>query len=182
MSGAMQCEMDIHGGHASMADQSSPADALARVAAAKASLRRAARDQAARAIAGTPGGAEGRTVSVGHDAETGETTQTAAEGLIQHLGQSGMLTARQCAAAEYLARLYGIGGGRVPWRRADGPGRPDATVAAARREFSELLDAAPIACRADLTVLAMGEWVVSHDPRPNWRTGLDAIAARLKLA
>jgi len=149
-------------------------------------LRQAARERAMAAIAGTPGGAmEARTMH--HDSvpadRAGEAYLSATDGLIAHLRAAALLTPRQCDAAAHLARLWGIGGHRSPWRLTGGDGgRPDGAVEAARREYRELVELAPARCRPALDVLAMGEWMASTNPLPLWRDGLDPIAERLKLA
>lgn len=113
----------------------------------------------------------------------GEAYLSATDGLIAHLRQAGMLTSRQCDAAAHLARLWGLGGHRSPWRLTGGDGgRPDDAVEAARREYRELVELAPARCRPALDTLAMGEWMASANPLPLWRDGLDPIADRLKLA
>jgi hypothetical protein len=114
--------------------------------------------------------------------EAGEFVLSAAEGLIQHLAAAGYLTWRQATAAGELARLYGIGGGRSPWRRTGGGERPEAEIEAARRGFAALLDRAPQRCRWALTVLAMGEWSAAADPVPLIREGLTALADHMRLA
>jgi hypothetical protein len=124
-----------------------------------------------------PGGRVARIVPA---EVAGEVYLYCAEGLIAHLRQSRMLTTRQCDAAEYLARLYGKGGGRRPW--AKGSGGDHEPSADARREFDDLLRAAPRRTHSALTTLSMGEWVTSYNPIHEWREGLDAVADRLKLA
>ena len=125
---------------------------------------------------------DGRSASVVPADDAGEFVVSAAEGLLMHLEQAGQLTWRQVTAAAELARLYGIGGGRSPWRRTGGAERCEEVVANARREFAELRDRAPHHTRWALTVLAMGEWMADRDPRPLWREGLTAVADALKLA
>jgi hypothetical protein len=125
---------------------------------------------------------DGRLATVVPADDAGEYMLSAAEGLLMHLEERQILTWRQCTAAAELARLYGIGGGRSPWRRSSGGERPDDVVAAARAEFAALLSAAPQRCQWSLTVLAMGEWPTDRDPRPLWREGLTAVADRMKLA
>jgi hypothetical protein len=114
--------------------------------------------------------------------EAGEAYLSAAEGLLAHLRIQGVLTGRQCDAAAELSRLYGIGGGRSPWRMPGaGMGRADDEVANARVLFNELLASAPHRTQWAITVLCMGEWPTSRDPRPLWREGLDAVADRMKM-
>lgn len=145
---------------------------------------RAARDRAQAAIAGTPGGAmAARTMTEVPADQAGEAYLSAAEGIIAHLRESGLLTSRQCDAAAHLARLWGLGGHRSPWRlTGGGGGRPDDAVEAARREYRQLVELAPARCRQALDVLAMGEWMASAERMPLWRDGLDPIADRLRLA
>jgi len=149
-------------------------------------LRQAARERAVAAIAGTPGGAmEARTMH--HDSvpadRAGEAYLSATDGLIAHLRAAALLTPRQCDAAAHLARLWGLGGHRSPWRLTGGDGgRPDDAVEAARREYRQLVEFAPARCRQALDVLAMGGWMASANPLPLWRDGLDPIADRLRLA
>ena len=147
-------------------------------------LRQAARERAQAAIAGTPGGAMlARTTTEVPADLAGEAYLSAADGLIAHLRQTGTLTSRQCDAAAHLARLWGLGGHRSPWRlTGGGSGRPDDAVEAARREYRELVELAPARCRPALDTLAMGEWMASGNPLPLWRDGLDPIADRLRLA
>jgi hypothetical protein len=122
---------------------------------------------------------DGRQASMVPADEAGEFSLSVADGNIAHLRMAGVLTGRQCDAAAELARLYGIGGGRSPWRTSGGSDRAEEAVEAARREFADLLRCAPRRCHWPLTVLAMGEWMVSPDPLPMWRVGLDAVALRL---
>jgi hypothetical protein len=146
-------------------------------------LRQAARDQARRAIAGTPGGAmAARELTTVPADDAGESYLSAADGNIAHLRASGLLTARQCDAAAHLARLWGLGGHHSPWRLTGGTDRLESDVEAARREYRDLVDAAPMRCRPSLDVLSMGEWIVAYDPLPLWRDGLDVVADRLRLA
>lgn len=149
---------------------------------AKRDMTHAARTKALASIRGTAGGAEQREMASVPADRAGEAYLSAADGNIAHLRQAGVLTARQCDAAAHMARLYGIGGGRTPWARGHGQGRPDDVVERARAEFADLLAASAQRSRADIVVLCMGEWVTSHDPLPLWREGLAAIADRLRLA
>jgi len=114
--------------------------------------------------------------------DAGEFVLSAAEGILMHLEERCLLTWRQVTAASTLARLYGLGGGRSPWRRTGGAVRDEEAVARDRREFAELLQYAPQPTRWPLTVLSMGEWLVERDPLPLWRDGLTAIADHLRLA
>jgi hypothetical protein len=114
--------------------------------------------------------------------DAGEFYLEAAEGLLQHLEQAGLLTWRQITAAGTLARLYGLGGGRRPWCKGTGPGRSEDIEAAARLEFARLLEEVPLRCRGPLTTLAMGEWVTAYNPLALWREGLTALADHLRLA
>ncbi len=125
---------------------------------------------------------DGRVATIVPADEAGEYMLTAAEGLLAHLEQGGRLNWRQATAAAELARLYGIGGGKSPWRRTGGAERDEKDVEAARRQFEELLSYAPPCCHWPLTLLAMGEWMAQRDPLPIWRRGLDAIADRLGYA
>lgn len=145
---------------------------------------RAARERAQAAIAGTPGGAmAARTMTEVPADAAGEAYLSAAEGIIAHLRETGLLTSRQCDAAAHMARLWGLGGHRSPWRLTGGDGgRPDDAVEAARREYRQLVEFAPARCRQALDVLAMGGWMASANPLPLWRDGLDPIADRLRLA
>jgi hypothetical protein len=112
--------------------------------------------------------------------DAGEVTLQVVEYILGHLRRVNALTPRQCEAAEELARLYGRGGGTRPWARGDGGERHECEDS--RREFAALLEAAPYRCRGALLTLCQGEWVVSYDPLPLWREGLDAVADRLRLA
>lgn len=122
---------------------------------------------------------DGRQATAVPADEAGEFFLSAADGIIAHLRVTGTLTGRQCDAAAELARLYGLGGGRSPWRSSGGSDRPEEAVEAARQQFADLLRSAPRRTHWPLTVLAMGEWIATYDPRPVWRDGLDAIALRL---
>lgn len=147
-------------------------------------IRRASAAQAARAIAGTPGGAAIARVFVQVPAEdAGEVYLQAADGILAHLRASGLLTGRQCDAAAVLARLWGLGGGSAAWRTTGGGGcRDEDAVAAARREYRELTGVVRMAIRPAIDVLSMGEWITAYNPLPVWREALDAVADRLKLA
>lgn len=105
---------------------------------------------------------------------------SAADGNIAHLREAKLLTPRQCDAAAHLARLWGLGLRRRPYSTGDGGNtRSEKVIADARREYDDLVDAAPQETRAALDVLAMGEWIVTRDPLPLWREGLNAVARRL---
>ena len=128
---------------------------------------------------------DGRMATIVPADEAGEFLLSAAEGLLMHLAGTDYFTRRQLDAAAELARLYGLGGGRSPWRRTGGQGRAEEAVAAARAEFAMLLDCAPVMCRASVLALAMGEWpdpTSASRPVPLLRDGWDAVADRLKLA
>lgn len=161
--------------------------ARARVAASRAALAAAAERRARMALEGTPGGA-GAFREPGRDDAAAKTPQAPLrrpDGLLRHMRDMAPppLSMRQLDAAEYLADVFSRGGGWTPWRRTPGgTPRPDGAVAAARAEFEHLIEAAPIWTRAALLPLAMGEWPTRGDPLPAWRAGLDAIAARLRLA
>ena len=152
-----------------------------RAAALNRAMRQDAREKAALAIAGTPGGAaEAREFrSVAAD-RAGEVYLSAADGNIAHLREAQLLTPRQCDAAAHLARLWGLGLRRRPYSTGDGGNaRDEDAITKARREYDALVDAAPYCTRAALDVLAMGEWIVTRDPLPLWREGLNAVAQRL---
>lgn len=128
---------------------------------------------------------DGRMATIVPADEAGEFLLSAAEGLLMHLAGTSIFTRRQLDAAAELARLYGLGGGKSPWRKTGGAERQEGTVEAARAEFGILLACAPVACRSALLALAMGEWpdpVNIHRPLPLLRDGWDAVADRLKLA
>jgi len=102
---------------------------------------------------------------------------------LAHCETQGLLSYRQCRAAEHLSRLYGIGGGRTPWTRGRwGDDRPEEEVAAARAEYRELMARVPHQCRSALETLAMGEWPLGRDPLPLLRDGLDVVGDALRLA
>lgn len=125
---------------------------------------------------------DGRAAVIVPADEAGEFLLSAAEGLLAHLAERDMLTRRQLDAAATLARLYGIGGGRQPWRRTGGGERSEEATAAARQEFDELLSYVPHRSRWPVTVLCMGEWPVAPTAMSLIRDGLDAVADRLRLA
>lgn len=158
-----------------------------RAVALNAQMRRAARERAQAAIAGTPGGAaEARKLLTVPADEAGQVYLSAADGLIAHIRECAVLTPRQCDAAAEMARLYGISGGRRPWARSDGS-RGDSEqveriMAAAAEAFRDALDAAPKRAHAAVITLCQGEWPVSYDPRPLWREAYEAIADRMRLA
>ena len=125
---------------------------------------------------------DGRVATIVPADEAGEFLLSAAEGLLAHLATTSIFTARQLDAAAELARLYGLGGGRAPWRRTGGQGRDEDGVAAARAEFAALHAVVPLACRNAVLYAAMGEWPVTGNPVPLLRDGWDAVADRLRLA
>ena len=133
---------------------------------------------------------DGRRATIVPADEAGEFLLSAAEGLIAILTTADLLTARQSTAASDLARLYGLGGHRTPWRTTGGGNdRPDDTVAAARAELRDLIEAAPRMCRNALWIMlteegganpavAVALWVKWGRL---WQDGLDAVADKLRL-
>ena len=125
---------------------------------------------------------DGRIATIVPADEAGEFLLSAAEGLLAHLATTSIFTRRQLDAAAELARLYGLGGGRSPWRRTGGQGRAEEGVQAARAEFAILHACCPLATRSAVLYAAMGEWPVTGNPVPLLRDGWDAVADRLRLA
>lgn len=125
---------------------------------------------------------DGRAAVIVPADEAGEFLLSAADGLLAHLSDRGLITPRQFEAAAELARLYGIGGGRQPWRRTGRGERSEDAIAAARREFDELLSHVPRLSRWPVTVLCMGEWPTVPAAMALIRDGLDAVADRMRLA
>lgn len=127
-------------------------------------LRQAARDRAQAAIAGTPGGAmASRTMTEVPADRAGEAYLSTAEGIIAHMREAGLLTPRQCDAAAHLARLWGIGGHRSPWRLTGGDGgRPDDALEAAEAA----LDAAPCGDREVVDLVTDGPPNAGDDTEP----------------
>jgi hypothetical protein len=133
---------------------------------------------------------DGRRATIVPADEAGEFMLSAAEGLISILASADLLTHRQTTAASDLARLYGLGGHRTPWRTTGGGSdRPDEAVSAARVELRALIETAPRVCRDSLWVMlaeegaanltvALGLWARWGRL---WQDGLDAVADRLKM-
>ncbi len=164
------------------------AEALARVAASKRAIARAARDRAVMAIAGTPGGAaEAR--------ERGE-VETIQAGLRLTIMQDedvldGMgLTGRQKDAAAYLRGLWAdcLPGCELPGGYGSGAGHGgrrhmthDEHLAAARawQDYRKAMDAVPQPLReAVLDAVLRGLW--RHPPHV--KDGLDWLAQHWRMA
>ena len=163
-------------------------------------MRAAARIQAAGAIVGTSGGAAAARTSVLETVATGSTAIGREQisvaryddaGVIGLCRARGILTSRQCDAAEELARARALSL-PSPWRLggAGNGGHDDARDAAAAERYGDLLSAAPYACRAALAGIAMGEWPAAacrEWPLPPatrciLREGLTAVADHLKIS
>lgn len=169
-----------------MNPQPDPAAAAARVAASKRAMRQAARERAAMAIAGTPGGAM--------EARATRLQETIAAGVklvemqdADPLASMG-LSRRQVDAAEYLRGLWAdcLPGYEAPMAYASGGGgkrhlTADQEAAAARAwwDYRQAMDRLPGTVAA-----AVRDAVLQGLPRhpPLVRDGLDALADGWRMA
>lgn len=123
-----------------------------------------------------PGGRLGRLVDAD---DAGEVTIHVDSVPIQHL--RAHLSWRQHTALEYMARLYGRGGGKRVWAQpGNGSGPADE---AAATEYRDLEAAAGQVLGFQIRTLCQGDWPLAPWLRlDHIAAALDRVADRLRLA
>jgi hypothetical protein len=149
-------------------------------------MRREAMEQARRAIAGTPGGADQRARTVVPADRAGEAYTVVLSYAVDAWQAAGRVTRREADALNELARLYRVSGGIGAWGGGSPPPADDTSQAVARAAYFAALEAAPIACRAALqgVCVTLATGTAGDVPPTPWllRPGLAAVADHLRIA
>lgn len=148
-------------------------------------MQREAAEQFARALVGTPGGADQRARREVAGDNAGEVGAWVAAYALDAWLEAGRITRREHEAADELARLYRASGGQGAFGGRSGDEDQEAQ-AHARAAYRAALDSAPVAARGPLQAMLvdLARGTAGVGPHPSWlvRPGLQAVADHLRLA